>query len=101
MIMAAPSYLPAHTVPPILLVAMVFLLFRQRAQVGLWLTGKSGQLDDQVGGGNQPWFERGVDSDAGMRRGDHDMVSFALSRGLSSRVCPKGTIPFGTPRPCM
>jgi O-antigen/teichoic acid export membrane protein/glycosyltransferase involved in cell wall biosynthesis len=43
-IMAAPSYLPAHTVLPILLVAMVFFCSDNVFQVGLWLTGKSGQL---------------------------------------------------------
>jgi len=43
-IMAAPSYLPAHTVLPILLAAMVFFCSDNVFQVGLWLTGKSGQL---------------------------------------------------------
>ena len=43
-VMAAPSYLPAHTVLPILLVAMVFFCSDNVLQVGLWLTGKSGQL---------------------------------------------------------
>lgn len=43
-IMAAPSYLPAHTVLPVLLVGMVFFCADNVFQVGLWLTGKSGQL---------------------------------------------------------
>jgi O-antigen/teichoic acid export membrane protein/glycosyltransferase involved in cell wall biosynthesis len=43
-VMAAPSYLPAHTVLPLLLVAMVFFCSDNVLQVGLWLTGKSGQL---------------------------------------------------------
>jgi O-antigen/teichoic acid export membrane protein/glycosyltransferase involved in cell wall biosynthesis len=43
-IMAAPSFLPAHTVVPILLVAMVIFCSDNVFQVGLWLTGKSGQL---------------------------------------------------------
>jgi glycosyltransferase involved in cell wall biosynthesis/O-antigen/teichoic acid export membrane protein len=43
-IMADRSFLSAHTVLPVLLAAMVFFCSDNVFQVGLWLTGKSGQL---------------------------------------------------------
>ncbi len=93
-IMAAPSYLPAHTVLPILLVAMVFFCSDNVYQVGLWLTGKSGQLSTikWVAAIANLGLERSIDPDSrNERRGDRDrrvlrVVGAAHSPARAARV---------------
>jgi O-antigen/teichoic acid export membrane protein/glycosyltransferase involved in cell wall biosynthesis len=84
-IMAAPSYLPAHTVLPILLAAMVFFCSDNVFQVGLWLTGKSGQLSTikWVAAIANLGLNAALIPTLGMRGAAiTTLVSFALSAGL-------------------